>query len=77
MGEIWQKYNQMGITNKRIYEEYIERQYGYGIGTFNWSLDVPTKKLLDAIGDNKTLITDGSFQIIGFEKEEKGNQDKR
>ena len=64
MGEIWAKYSAMGITDKRIYEDYIERQYGYGIGTLYWCLNVPTDKLLKAMGECKVIITDENFKII-------------
>jgi hypothetical protein len=64
IGEIWQKYHDMGVYNKVIFEKYIQPKYGIGIGTFYKALNVPAKRLLAMMGDKDVLRTDEKYNIL-------------
>ncbi len=64
ISELWDRFHQMGISNKRIYKQYVEPKYGVGRSTFYRALNVPAKRLLKEMGDEDTLVTDEKFNKV-------------
>ena len=64
IGEIWAKYNALGLYNIRIYQEYIEPKYGIGLSTFYKVLNIPVKKLLAQMDDKNVIRTDENYNVL-------------
>ena len=77
MGEIWAKYNAMGIPNTRIYREHIECRYWCCIGTMYKAINVPVSKLLNIMGDGNRIVTDECYNIILEPKRKKRWKQKK
>lgn len=63
---IWERENKRGVSNRFIFANYVEYQYGIGETTFYTVLNIPVKRLLREMDDLgvKTISTDKNFNII-------------
>lgn len=64
IGEIWERYNRLGVPNTRIYRDHIEMQYGVSISTFYKALNVPARRLLKEMGGADIVKTDERFVVV-------------